>query len=103
MPCWARFAHSSPRLAKDAAPLADDLAARVRGDIDVLAALARVRLAEGNAVGALDSVESARPSLRRPDLFHLHSPGIRTSRRPCGALAAFNAALQLDPRWSGLV
>jgi tetratricopeptide (TPR) repeat protein len=45
--------------ASDAAPLADDLARRAGGDVEVLVARARVRLAVGDAVGALDCIRDA--------------------------------------------
>jgi tetratricopeptide (TPR) repeat protein len=82
----------------DAAPLADALASRVRGDVEVLVARARVRLAVGDALGALDCIREAQTTAPgRPDLFHLQAQvSARLGDRPA-ALAAFNAALQLDP------
>ncbi len=83
--------------ARDAEPLADELATRVPRDADVLAARARVRLAVGDAAGALESVKKAQTlAPGRADLFHLAGPGLGPARRPAAALDAFNAALQLD-------
>jgi tetratricopeptide (TPR) repeat protein len=84
--------------ANDAAPLADDLAARVSADAEVLAARARVRLAVGDAVAAQDCVREAQSlAPGRADLFHLQAQvSVRLGDR-AGALAAFNAALQIDP------
>jgi tetratricopeptide (TPR) repeat protein len=84
--------------AGDAAPLADELAHRVRGDVEVLVARARVRLAVNDALGALDCIREAQ-SLEpgRPDLFHLQAQVSARLGDRSAALAAFNAALQLDP------
>ncbi len=82
----------------DAAPLADALAARVRGDVEVLVARARVRLAVGDALGALDCIREAQAQAPgRPDLFHLQAQVSARLGDRTAALAAFNAALQLDP------
>ena len=96
----AKFARCSRcGRAQDAAPLADDLAARVPRDVDVLAARARVRLAVGDAVGALESVRAAQSlAPGRPDLLPPPGPGLGASgRSERPRSAAFNAALQLDP------
>ncbi|HEV8178322.1 MAG TPA: tetratricopeptide repeat protein, partial [Gemmatimonadales bacterium] len=84
--------------AKEAAPLADDLAARVCGDVAVLTARARVRLAMGDAIAALDSIREGQSlSPGQPDLFHLQAQAsVRLGDR-AAALAAFNTALELDP------
>ncbi len=84
--------------AGDAAPLADELARRVRGDVEVLVARARVRLAVGDALGALDCIREAQTlAPGRPDLFHLQAQVSARLGDRTAALAAFNAALQLDP------
>ncbi|HEU4682383.1 MAG TPA: tetratricopeptide repeat protein, partial [Gemmatimonadales bacterium] len=83
--------------AKEAQPLADELAARLPGDDDVLAARARVRLALGDANGALDCVgEALSLAPGRPDLFHLQAQASARMGDRTAALAAFNSALQLD-------
>src|SRR6476661_2904766 len=80
------------------APLADELARRVRGDVEVLVARARVRLAVNDALGALDCIREAQTlEPGRPDLFHLHAQVSARLGDRSAALAAFNAALQLDP------
>jgi tetratricopeptide (TPR) repeat protein len=84
--------------AADAAPLADELARRVGGDVEVLVARARVRLAVNDALGALDCIREAQslaPS--RSDLLHLQAQVSARLGDRSAALAAFNAALQLDP------
>jgi tetratricopeptide (TPR) repeat protein len=83
--------------AKDATSLADDLAARVPGNAEILAARGRVLLAVGDALGALDCVREAQSlAPGRADLFHLQAQvSVRLGDR-AAALAAFNAALQLD-------
>ena len=98
-PRWARSARcSSLGWAGDAAPLADELARRVRGDVEVLVARARVRLAVGDALGALDCIREAQAlAPGRPDLFHLQAQVSARLGDRTAALAAFNAALQLDP------
>ncbi|HET9039426.1 MAG TPA: tetratricopeptide repeat protein [Gemmatimonadales bacterium] len=84
--------------AGDAAPLADELARRVRGDVEVLVARARVRLAVSDALGALDCIREAQTlAPGRPDLFHLQAQVSARLGDRTAALAAFNAALQLDP------
>jgi tetratricopeptide (TPR) repeat protein len=84
--------------AGEAAPLADELARRVRGDVEVLVARARVRLAVNDALGALDCIREAQTlEPGRPDLFHLHAQVSARLGDRSAALAAFNAALQLDP------
>jgi tetratricopeptide (TPR) repeat protein len=84
--------------AGDAAPLADELARRVRGDVEVLVARARVRLAVNDALGALDCIREAQTMAPgRPDLFHLQAQVSGRLGDRSAALAAFNAALQLDP------
>jgi tetratricopeptide (TPR) repeat protein len=84
--------------AGDAAPLADDLARRVRGDVEVLVARARVRLAVNDALGALDCIREAQTlAPGRPDLFHLQAQVSARLGDRTAALASFNAALQLDP------
>jgi cellulose synthase operon protein C len=84
--------------AGDAAPLADELARRVRGDVEVLVARARVRLAVNDALGALDCIREAQTlAPGRPDLFHLQAQVSARLGDRAAALAAFNAALQLDP------
>jgi tetratricopeptide (TPR) repeat protein len=84
--------------AGDAAPLADELARRVRGDVEVLVARARVRLAVNDALGALDCIREAQTlAPGRPDLFHLQAQVSARLGDRSAALAAFNAALQLDP------
>jgi tetratricopeptide (TPR) repeat protein len=84
--------------AGDAAPLADELATRVRGDVEVLVARARVRLAVADALGALDCIREAQAiSPGRPDLFHLQAQVSARLGDRSAALAGFNAALQLDP------
>jgi cellulose synthase operon protein C len=84
--------------AGDAAPLADELARRVRGDVEVLVARARVRLAVSDALGALDCIREAQTlEPGRPDLFHLQAQVSGRLGDRSAALAAFNAALQLDP------
>ena len=84
--------------AGDAAPLADELARRVRGDVEVLVARARVRLAVADALGALDCIREAQTlAPGRPDLFHLQAQVSARLGDRTAALAAFNAALQLDP------
>jgi tetratricopeptide (TPR) repeat protein len=84
--------------AGDAAPLADALAHQVRGDVEVLVARARVRLAVNDALGALDCIREAQTlEPGRPDLFHLHAQVSARLGDRSAALAAFNAALQLDP------
>jgi tetratricopeptide (TPR) repeat protein len=84
--------------AGDAAPLADELARRVRGDVEVLVARARVRLAVNDALGALDCIREAQGlEPGRPDLFHLQAQVSARLGDRSAALAAFNAALQLDP------
>jgi tetratricopeptide (TPR) repeat protein len=84
--------------AGDAAPLADELAHRVRGDVEVLVARARVRLAVNDALGALDCIREAQTlAPGRPDLFHLQAQVSARLGDRSAALAAFNAALQLDP------
>jgi tetratricopeptide (TPR) repeat protein len=84
--------------AADAAPLADALASRVRGDVEVLVARARVRLAVGDALGALDCIREAQAlEPGRPDLFHLQAQVSARLGDRAAAMAAFNAALQLDP------
>jgi tetratricopeptide (TPR) repeat protein len=81
--------------AGDAAPLADELATRVRGDVEVLVARARVRLAVGDALGALACIREAQAiSPGRPDLFHLQAQVSARLGDRSAALAAFNAALQ---------
>jgi tetratricopeptide (TPR) repeat protein len=84
--------------AKDAVLLAEELASRLRGDIEVLTALARVRLAIGEAGAALDCVREAQSlAPGRPDLLHLQAQAsVRLGDR-AAALTAFNAALELDP------
>ncbi|MEO6057697.1 MAG: tetratricopeptide repeat protein, partial [Gemmatimonadales bacterium] len=84
--------------AGEAAPLADELARRVRGDVEVLVARARVRLAVHDALGALDCIREAQTlAPGRPDLFHLQAQVSARLGDRAAALAAFNAALQLDP------
>ena len=84
--------------AGDAAPLADELARRVRGDVEVLVARARARLAVNDALGALDCIREAQTlAPGRPDLFHLQAQVSGRLGDRSAALAAFNAALQLDP------
>jgi tetratricopeptide (TPR) repeat protein len=84
--------------AGDAAPLADELATRVRGDVEVLVARARVRLALSDALGALDCIREAQSlAPGRPDLFHLQAQVSARLGDRSAALAAFNASLQLDP------
>jgi tetratricopeptide (TPR) repeat protein len=84
--------------ASDAAPLADELARRVRGDVEVLVARARVRLAVNDALGALDCIREAQSlAPGRSDLLHLQAQVSARLGDRSAALAAFNAALQLDP------
>jgi tetratricopeptide (TPR) repeat protein len=84
--------------AGEAAPLADELARQVRGDVEVLVARARVRLAVNDALGALDCIREAQTlDPGRPDLFHLQAQVSGRLGDRSAALAAFNAALQLDP------
>jgi tetratricopeptide (TPR) repeat protein len=84
--------------AGEAAPLADELAQQVRGDVEVLVARARVRLAVNDALGALDCIREAQAlDPGRPDLFHLQAQVSGRLGDRSAALAAFNAALQLDP------
>jgi tetratricopeptide (TPR) repeat protein len=84
--------------AGEAAPLADELASQVRGDVEVLVARARVRLAVNDALGALDCIREAQAlDPGRPDLFHLQAQVSGRLGDRSAALAAFNAALQLDP------
>jgi tetratricopeptide (TPR) repeat protein len=84
--------------ASDAAPLADELARRVRGDVEVLVARARVRLAVNDALGALDCIREAQSlAPGRADLLHLQAQVSSRLGDRSAALAAFNAALQLDP------
>ena len=99
MRLWARFARSlALGWAADAAPLADELARRVRGDVEVLVARARVRLAVDDALGALDCIREAQSvAPGRPDLLHLQAQVSSRLGDRSAALAAFNAALQLDP------
>jgi len=82
--------------AGDAAPLADELANRVRGDVEVLVARARVRLAVGDALGALDCIREAQVlAPGRPDLFHLQAQVSSRLGDRSAALAAFNR--EMDP------
>jgi len=84
--------------AGEAAPLADELAQQVRGDVEVLVARARVRLAVNDALGALDCIREAQAlDPGRSDLFHLQAQVSGRLGDRSAALAAFNAALQLDP------
>jgi tetratricopeptide (TPR) repeat protein len=84
--------------ASEAAPLADQLAARARGDVEVLVARTRVRLAVHDALGALDCIREAQSlAPGRPDLLHLQAQVSARLGDRSAALAAFNAALQLDP------
>jgi tetratricopeptide (TPR) repeat protein len=84
--------------ASDAAPLADELAARRQGDVEVLVARARVRLAMDDAMGALDCIREAQTlAPGRPDLLHLQAQVSSRLGDRTAALGAFNAALQLDP------
>jgi tetratricopeptide (TPR) repeat protein len=84
--------------AGEAAPLADELARQVRGDVEVLVARARVRLAVNDALGALDCIREAQTlDPGRPDLFLLQAQVSGRLGDRSAALAAFNAALQLDP------
>src|SRR5690242_11873214 len=84
--------------AGEAAPLADELAQQVRGDVEVLVARARVRLAVNDALGALDCIREAQAlDPGRSDLVHLQAQVSGRLGDRSAALAAFNAALQLDP------
>ena len=61
-------------------------------------ARARVRLAVGDALGALDCIREAQAlAPGRPDLLHLQAQVSARLGDRSAALAAFNAALQLDP------
>ena len=61
-------------------------------------ARARVRLAVSDALGALDCIREAQAlAPGRPDLFHLQAQVSARLGDRSAALAAFNAALQLDP------
>ena len=98
-PPWARSARSSPS-AGPATPRRwpTSWRAAVRGDVEVLVARARVRLAVGDALGALDCIREAQTlAPGRPDLFHLQAQVSARLGDRSAALAAFNAALQLDP------
>ncbi len=69
--------------ASDAAPLADELARRVRGDVEVLVARARVRLAVGDALGALDCIREAQSlAPGRSGPAPPPGPGVRSAGRP---------------------
>jgi tetratricopeptide (TPR) repeat protein len=83
--------------AQDAGQLAEELGSRVPRDVDVLVARARVRLAVSDAIGALECIKKAQTlAPGRPDLFHLKAQAsVRLGDRSA-ALAAFNAALELD-------
>jgi tetratricopeptide (TPR) repeat protein len=84
--------------AKDAAPLADDLSSRLRGDVDVLVVRARVRLALGDATTAIECIKQAQASApQRPELFHLRGQAAGRLGDRSAALADFQAALRLDP------
>jgi tetratricopeptide (TPR) repeat protein len=66
-------------------------------DVDVLVAQARVRFAVGNTAEALQSIQQAQAlAPARPDLFHLQAQVSARLGDRAAALAAFNAALQLD-------
>ena len=59
--------------------------ARVRGDVEVLVARARVRLAVDDALGALDCIREAQSlAPGRPDLLHLQAQVSVPPRRPLG-------------------
>src|SRR5262249_51786913 len=70
------------------------------GDVEVMLALARVRVAAGNPVGALDLLAVARERApQRADLLKLQgdiAAGLGDLER---AREAFEAALALDPRF----
>ena len=84
--------------AEEAAPLAEELASRTRRDAGVLAAQARVRLATGNATGALECVREARAIEKsNPELIHLQAQCLTRLGDRSGALYALQAALKLDP------
>ncbi len=84
--------------ARQAAPLADALAERVRGDVEILVARARVRLEIADPTVALDCVREAQAiAPDRPDLFHLQAQVATRLGDRDSALAALKAALVLDP------
>ena len=83
--------------ADEATGLAEELLNRLRDDVDALMAVARVRLAAGNPVGALDLVKEAQ--LRapgRPDLLQLQARIAVHLGDIDGAVDAYHAVLQLD-------
>ena len=81
----------------EAAPLAEELIAMRPTDVDALVAGARARMAGGNALGALEYVRTAQARAPgRPDLFQLQAAVCSRLGDTGGAMAAYQAALELD-------
>src|SRR5262249_11362460 len=83
--------------AAEATPLAESLAHDRPTDVEALVAGARARMGAGDAVGALEYVRAAQARAPgRPDLFQLQAAVCTRLGDLNGAMAAYQAAVQLD-------
>src|SRR5216110_3978923 len=95
----ALFALGGPR-AEEARALAEELLELTPDNVDALVAAAKGRAAGGDAAGALTALQDAqRRAPGRADLHKLQGDvALKVGDRQ-GALAAYAAALELDPRF----
>jgi tetratricopeptide (TPR) repeat protein len=83
---------------EEAAPLADELLRDFPGDVEVLVAAARARLASANPGGALEPLRQAQIlAPGRADLLQLTARATLRLGDSTSAVEAYQAALQLDP------
>jgi tetratricopeptide (TPR) repeat protein len=84
----------------EAQPLAEELLRLAPEDVETLVAVAKARAKAGDAAGALTVLQQAQ--IRAPgraDLHKLQGDVAQKVGNRSGALAAYRAALQLDPRF----
>ncbi len=82
----------------EAAPLADELVQEGHGEVDVLVAAARSRLAAGDPSGALEPLRQAQVlAPGRAELLQLHARATSQLGDIIAAIESYQAALQLDP------
>ncbi|HEV8123690.1 MAG TPA: tetratricopeptide repeat protein [Gemmatimonadales bacterium] len=83
--------------AREAGPLAEELVKRRADRVEVLVAVSKTRLANGNPVGALDLVKEAQiRAPGRPDLLQLQARIAVRLGELSVAIAAYHSALELD-------
>lgn len=82
---------------REAGPLAEELVKKRQDNVDVLVAVARTRLSNGNPVGALDLVKEAQVRAPgRPDLLQLQARIAVRLGEVDSAIEAYHGALELD-------